>query len=183
MGRVPTVDQDELSDDESFLAWVAREDGEAVAGFFRRLFSRGSRAQAELDWGTGPSLAIVGWYLLDGIPSTVWVATAGGVHGRASLGVWLAEMLPYVPASQLEEVVRGFEEVPLLRAQAKDADASEFRARCFARPVSDLLAHPAQVDQLFDAFDRVAAAEADMRAPFRSFISPYEWGERGEHGG
>ena len=182
-------------DGESFLASVAREDGEEVAAFFRRLFTHGRTVAAQLDWGTGSSPAVAGWYLMDGVPSTVWVATTGGPNGRASVGVWLAELLPYVPTAQFEEMLHGFEELPLRltptaqtaqtapAAQAADPRASGFQGRCFALAVRDLLANPAQVDLLFDALDRVAAAEGDMRAPFRAFISPYEWGERGEHGG
>ena len=164
-------------DGTAFLA-AATSCGEGCVAFLGQIFAPSRVAGMRLDSGAGPVPAAVGWCVLDGTPTIVWVVT---IEGDARLEVWLAPLLERQSSPPFDGIVRALAALPLLRATIEDIPVG-MSVQSMVLAVDDLVGDPPQAEALLEVFDRIAAASTATFATGRSVIGAYEWGERGEHG-
>jgi len=172
----------EAFDSTAFLAAAARDGGEGAVALFQRLFEGARTAGMHIDPGAGATPAVVGWCVLDGVPSIAWVAMTRGASGVPCVEVFVADLYARAAVPPFDEVVQALHAIPVVRHSLDAAHAAGVSVRSVTVEVADLVADAEQAAQLLDVFDRLAAASAGTYATFRSVIGAYEWGERGEHG-
>lgn len=148
-------------DEERFLAVAADRHGEAQAAFFRRLFDHVRKRGVRFSWGRGVSPAVSGWCLLGGSPTPVWTANAGGgsISARAYLYVYPSEVRRRIPTGAFDAFVTGLSAIPAYKARMDEARMSDFQ-KYPSVFVTDLLAKPEQVEQLFTALDELVVFDA-----------------------
>lgn len=167
----------ETLDEAAFLAAAAADGGRDVEEFFRWLFDTVRSAGMGIDRGAAPTPTAVGWCVLDGTPSIIWVATTGGAGGTPGLELWLTELLARVAVSPYREIVLALFVIPLVQ---QGLEANGTRA---VLEVGNLVANPNQSDQMLSVLAQIAEAGRSSGAAFRTPGGLYSWGERGEHGG
>lgn len=167
----------ETLDEVAFLAAAATDVGREVEEFFRRLFDTVRNAGMGIGRGAAPTPTAVGWCVLDGTPSIIWVATTGGAGRAASLELWLVEILSRIAASPYREIVLALFSNPLVRQGLEVGGTRAVLA------VGDLVASPEQSHQMLSVLAQIAEAGRASGTSFRTPGRLYSWGERGEHGG
>ncbi|MFA7248295.1 MAG: hypothetical protein WC273_01530 [Dehalococcoidia bacterium] len=170
-------------DADAFLAFAAASAREDVLALLRRWIERGRASGALLAAGDDAASPVVARYVLEGQLVTVWTATPLGASGAPEIQLRITDLLARVPAQDFDEIVGRFEAIPVIRTGLAEARAEGRDRATIVIMARELLAHPDHAELLLDAIDRAVTSGPDALGPFRAFMSPYQWGERGEHGG
>lgn len=148
-------------DEEGFLTAVAEQHGHSEAAFFQRLFDHTRSRGGELTW----SSYVSGRYGLGEDTTAVWTADPGltSATSRAYLYVYLPEIQNRVPGDTFEAFVAGLEAIPSYSAKISQARADGFTRKYPSLFVSELIAEPEQVDQLFAVLDQLMVSSTSTR--------------------
>ena len=92
----------------------------------------------------------------------MWTANAGApsTNARAYLYVYLPDVRPRTSPATFDAFVAGLSSIPAYKAKIEEAAANDFESKYPMLFITDLLARPEQVEQLFTALDGLLAGEA-----------------------
>ena len=146
---------------ETFMASAEERTNPTVVEFFKRLFNHVEHHDGRLNWGSGASAGVSGWFPFSGKSRPVWTANVGGLNPSGAPNITFNfKDLARVDAARVERLVDALCRVECYRDAVRGAAAVEFTGTG-SYPylhLDTLLGSPTDTEAFFEALE-VAASE------------------------